>query len=132
MPAKTRARWLFSLRVKLLAVLLPLIVISMLLALVGLSRFLHGFFQRRAESETAQMGEVVKSALRQSMLKKPTQSFSDVLADVQKAAAEADRLVSLGARRVDWDSYPDDPDFVVLADPEGNIFCIVDVSHDRL
>lgn len=44
-------------------------------------------------------------------------------------AQEADRLVSLGARRVDWDMYPDDPDFVVLADPEGNLFCIVDTGH---
>jgi catechol 2,3-dioxygenase-like lactoylglutathione lyase family enzyme len=42
---------------------------------------------------------------------------------------EVDRLVSLGARRVDWDSYPDDPDFVVLADPDGNLFCIVDLGH---
>jgi catechol 2,3-dioxygenase-like lactoylglutathione lyase family enzyme len=46
-------------------------------------------------------------------------------------AAEADRLVALGARRVDWDSYPPDPDFVVLADPDGNRFCIVDTSHPR-
>jgi catechol 2,3-dioxygenase-like lactoylglutathione lyase family enzyme len=46
-------------------------------------------------------------------------------------AAEADRLVALGARRVDWDSYPADPDFVVLADPDGNRFCIVDTSHPR-
>jgi hypothetical protein len=30
---------------------------------------------------------------------------------------------------VDWDSYPDDPDFVVLSDPDGNRFCIVDLSH---
>lgn len=44
-------------------------------------------------------------------------------------AAEVDRLVAIGAKRIDWDSYPDDPDFVVLADPEGNRFCIVDVSH---
>lgn len=44
-------------------------------------------------------------------------------------AAEADRLVSLGAQRVDWDSFPDDPDFVVLADPDGNRFCIVDLGH---
>jgi hypothetical protein len=27
---------------------------------------------------------------------------------------------------VDWDSYPEDPDFIVLEDPEGNRFCIVD------
>lgn len=45
--------------------------------------------------------------------------------------AEAARLVSLGARRVDWDSYPEDPDFIVLEDPEGNRFCIVDLSHEH-
>ena len=44
--------------------------------------------------------------------------------------AEADRLVSLGAVRVGWDSYPDDPDFIVLADTEGNRFCIVDLDHE--
>ncbi len=37
---------------------------------------------------------------------------------------EVERLVSLGARRVDWDS-PEDADFVVLADTEGNVFCVV-------
>jgi hypothetical protein len=37
--------------------------------------------------------------------------------------------VALGAERVDWDSFPDDPDFVVLADPDGNRFCIVDLGH---
>ena len=42
---------------------------------------------------------------------------------------EVDRLVALGATVVDWDSYPADPDFIVLADTEGNRFCIVDASH---
>jgi hypothetical protein len=41
-----------------------------------------------------------------------------------------ERLVSLGARRVeDWE-YPEDADFVVLADPDGNLFCVVDAAHD--
>jgi catechol 2,3-dioxygenase-like lactoylglutathione lyase family enzyme len=53
------------------------------------------------------------------------------VADASEQASEAARLVSLGAERVDWDSYPDDPDFVVLADPDGNRFCIVDLSHDH-
>lgn len=53
------------------------------------------------------------------------------VADADEQRAEADRLVSLGASRVDWDSYPDDPDFILLADPEGNLFCIVDLSHDQ-
>lgn len=51
------------------------------------------------------------------------------VADAAAQAAETSRLISLGARRVDWDLYPDDPDFVVLADPDGNRFCIVDLSH---
>jgi predicted enzyme related to lactoylglutathione lyase len=51
-------------------------------------------------------------------------------ADAAEQASEAERLVSLGAERVDWDLYPDDPDFVVLADPDGNRFCVVDLSHE--
>lgn len=42
---------------------------------------------------------------------------------------KASRLVRLGGELLDWDSYPADPDFVVLADTEGNWFCIVDVNH---
>lgn len=37
---------------------------------------------------------------------------------------EVDRLVALGATRVDW-VYPDDAEFVVLADTEGNLFCVI-------
>ena len=53
------------------------------------------------------------------------------VADAGEQEAEAARLVSLGARRVNWDSYPEDPDFIVLEDPEGNRFCIVDLGHDH-
>jgi catechol 2,3-dioxygenase-like lactoylglutathione lyase family enzyme len=53
-----------------------------------------------------------------------------VVDSAHEQAAEIERLVGLGARRVAWDSYPADPDFVVLADPDGNRFCIVDASHD--
>jgi catechol 2,3-dioxygenase-like lactoylglutathione lyase family enzyme len=52
------------------------------------------------------------------------------VADAGEQEAEAARLVSLGARRVEWDSYPEDPDFIVLEDPDGNRFCIVDLSHE--
>lgn len=52
------------------------------------------------------------------------------VADATEQAAEVDRLVALGAEQVPWGSYPSDPDFVVLADTEGNRFCIVDLSHD--
>ncbi|MFE0583241.1 MULTISPECIES: VOC family protein [unclassified Streptomyces] len=50
-------------------------------------------------------------------------------ADAAEQAAEVARLVSLGARHVEWDSYPENPDFVVLADPEGNRFCVIDATH---
>jgi predicted enzyme related to lactoylglutathione lyase len=50
----------------------------------------------------------------------------DLYADDQ--AAEIERLKALGAVDVDWDLYPDDPDFVVLADTEGNRFCVIDKS----
>jgi catechol 2,3-dioxygenase-like lactoylglutathione lyase family enzyme len=48
---------------------------------------------------------------------------------IAEQEAEAARLTSLGASRVNWDSYPADPDFIVLADTEGNRFCIVDLAH---
>ena len=35
-----------------------------------------------------------------------------------------DRLVAIGAQRVDW-VYPDGADFVVLSDTEGNLFCVI-------
>jgi len=44
--------------------------------------------------------------------------------------AEAARLVLPGASRVGWDSYPDNPDFVVLADPDGNRFRVADLAHE--
>ncbi|MBZ4321652.1 VOC family protein [Streptomyces huiliensis] len=50
-------------------------------------------------------------------------------ADAAEQAAEVERLLAIGAERVDWDRYPEDPDFVVLADPEGNRFCVIDTSH---
>jgi catechol 2,3-dioxygenase-like lactoylglutathione lyase family enzyme len=59
----------------------------------------------------------------------PRLHFDLHVTGVPKQEAEAARLVSLGASRVDWDLYPDDPDFIVLADPDGNRFCIVDLAH---
>jgi catechol 2,3-dioxygenase-like lactoylglutathione lyase family enzyme len=42
--------------------------------------------------------------------------------------AEVERLLALGATRVDWADYPENPDFTVLADTEGNRFCVIDTS----
>jgi catechol 2,3-dioxygenase-like lactoylglutathione lyase family enzyme len=43
--------------------------------------------------------------------------------------AEVKRLISLGATRIDW-AYPDGARFVVLADPEGNLFCVVNTGGE--
>jgi hypothetical protein len=50
--------------------------------------------------------------------------------DAADQAAEVERLVSLGATKVDWPLYPANPDFVVLADTEGNRFCVIDTRHE--
>ncbi|MFJ8753270.1 VOC family protein [Streptomyces sp. NPDC102441] len=47
----------------------------------------------------------------------------------EEQRTEVRRLIGLGAQTVAWDMYPPEPDFVVLADPDGNIFCVVDLSH---
>jgi len=61
-----------------------------------------------------------------SELKIPPRLHLDLYADDQ--AAEVDRLLGLGATEVHWDKRPPDADYVILADPEGNRFCVVDVS----
>lgn len=53
----------------------------------------------------------------------------DLFTDTEREQrAEVRRLTELGARTVDWDLYPPQPDFVVLADPDDNLFCVVDLS----
>jgi catechol 2,3-dioxygenase-like lactoylglutathione lyase family enzyme len=43
-------------------------------------------------------------------------------------AGEVERLIALGATEVHWDKRPPDADYVILADPEGNRFCVVDTG----
>lgn len=52
--------------------------------------------------------------------------FVDTTAEQE---AEVERLVGLGASKLDWGLYPPEPDFIVLGDPDGNPFCIVDLSQ---
>jgi len=42
--------------------------------------------------------------------------------------AEVERLIGLGATEVHWSKRPPDADYVILADPEGNRFCVVDTG----
>ena len=43
-------------------------------------------------------------------------------------AGEVERLKELGATEVHWDKRPPDADYIILADPEGNRFCVVDIT----
>ena len=61
-----------------------------------------------------------------SNLQIPPRIHLDLYADDQ--AAEVQRLITLGATEVHWDKRPPDADYVILADPEGNRFCVVDAG----
>lgn len=50
--------------------------------------------------------------------------------DAVDQGRQVDRLLELGATRVQWD-YPAEADFVVLADTEGNKFCVIDTLAAR-
>ena len=43
-------------------------------------------------------------------------------------AGEVERLKGLGATEVHWDKRPVDADYVIMADPEGNRFCVIDAG----
>lgn len=61
-----------------------------------------------------------------STVQVPPRIHLDLYADDQ--AAEVERLVALGATEVHWDKRPPDADYVILADPEGNRFCVIDAA----
>src|SRR5579859_6434658 len=44
-------------------------------------------------------------------------------------AGEVRRLIELGATEVHWSKRPPDADYVILADPEGNRFCVVNTNR---
>ena len=57
----------------------------------------------------------------------PPRIHLDLYSDDQ--AGDVRRLIALGATEVHWDKRPTDADYVILADPEGNRFCVVDVAR---
>ena len=61
-----------------------------------------------------------------STLQVPPRIHLDLYAEDQ--AGEVRRLIALGATAVHWDKRPPDADYVILADPEGNRFCVVDAG----
>jgi len=61
-----------------------------------------------------------------SALQIPPRIHLDLYAEDQ--TAEVKRLIALGATEVHWDRRPPDADYVILADPEGNRFCVIDAG----
>jgi catechol 2,3-dioxygenase-like lactoylglutathione lyase family enzyme len=61
-----------------------------------------------------------------STLTIPPRIHLDLYTDDQ--TGEVRRLIGLGATEVHWGRKPPDADYVILADPEGNRFCVVDIS----
>lgn len=57
----------------------------------------------------------------------PPQIHLDLYTEDQRG--EVARLLGLGATEVPWDKRPTDADYVILADPEGNRFCVIDTAR---
>jgi predicted enzyme related to lactoylglutathione lyase len=56
----------------------------------------------------------------------PPRIHLDLYTDHQ--SEEVQRLLDHGASLVEWSKRPEDADYVILADPEGNRFCVVDTA----
>jgi len=54
----------------------------------------------------------------------PPRIHLDLYAEDQ--TAEVRRLEDLGAKQVHWDKKPPNADYVIMEDPEGNRFCVID------
>lgn len=57
----------------------------------------------------------------------PPRIHLDLYTDDQEG--EVERLIALGATEVHWSKRPSNADYVILADPEGNRFCVVDTTR---
>lgn len=67
-------------------------------------------------------GSGVQLALKRVTSPSARRHHLDLYAEDQ--AAEVARLLTLGATRADW-RYEPDADYLVLADPDGNNFCVI-------
>ena len=61
-----------------------------------------------------------------SKVQVPPRIHLDLYAEDQ--AGEVERLKGLGANEVHWDKRPADADYVIMEDPEGNRFCVIDAA----
>jgi hypothetical protein len=72
------------------------------------------------------VGPNISLDLQRSSLQIPPRIHLDLYSEgPEDQAVEVKRLISLGATEVQWDKRPADADYVILADPEGNRFCVI-------
>ena len=82
------------------------------------------------EDDDRSIGDADGQGMRIDFIKVPEEKVAknrlhlDLRADGCSTAEELDRLLALGARRMDVGQGPD-VTWVVLADPEGNEFCLL-------
>lgn len=68
-------------------------------------------------------GPGIQLALKLTTSREPKRHHIDLITENQDS--EVERLLTLGATRMkDW-NYEQDADYVVLLDPDGNSFCVV-------
>ena len=67
--------------------------------------------------------DISLDALR-SEVQVPPRIHIDLYTDDRQS--EVQRLIGLGAAEIPWDNRPPNADYVVMADPEGNRFCVID------
>jgi predicted enzyme related to lactoylglutathione lyase len=71
-------------------------------------------------------GAAIAMDVSESRVEERPRVHLDLTAGPNGLDAEVQRLIELGASRVDWPhlAAPGEPEFAVLADPEGNRFCV--------
>lgn len=68
-------------------------------------------------------GDGIQLSLKVTSSEEPKRHHIDLITDNQNK--EVERLLSIGASKVQGWNYEQDADYVVLLDTEGNSFCIV-------
>lgn len=76
----------------------------------------------RGRGPNISLDQVPEHKLPQHQQRRRSRLHLDLYADDQQS--EVERLIALGARRYPW-RYPQGADYVVLEDPDGNLFCVV-------
>lgn len=73
-------------------------------------------------------GDGMQLSLKLTSSEQPKRHHMDLITDNQRQ--EVERLLSIGAEKMPGWNYEDDADYVVLLDPEGNSFCVVQQNND--